>query len=305
VLTHHLPPEPAYLRVKVRRRLDVMGAVPVKSSVYALPESEDALEDLRWLLKEILRDGGDAFLAEASFIDGITDDRLIARSREAREIEYAEVVREAGELRTKGDDPDTGAASLATKARRLAARLETIKKVDFFHADGRQEAERAIGEIMKPGTRDARSPNPPSVGSGRTWVTRKGPKVDRISSAWLIRRFIDGEARFQFVEPDRYAHTPGHLRFDMFDGEFTHEGEACTFETLIAKFGLDDEGLSPLAEIVHDLDCKDEKFGRSETAGVAAIIDGIVRQNSDDQGRLDRGAVFLDALYEHFRSRPA
>jgi hypothetical protein len=303
VLTHHLPPEPAYLRVKVRRRLEGMGAIPVKSSVYALPASDDAVEDLQWLANEIVKEGGDVFLANATFIDGATDERLVARSREARELEYHELVSEARASGVEADStPDRGSPA---NARRLAERLAAIERIDFFHANGRDEAERAIGELMSPSiqTQDTTKRGP--EWSGRTWVTRKGPKIDRISSAWLIQRFIDSDATFEFVEPDHYTHAPAHLRFDMFEGEFTHEGEACTFETLIARFGLEDTALSALAEIVHDLDCKDDKFGRAETAGVAAIIDGIARGEADDHARLKRGGVFLDALYEHFRSRRA
>jgi hypothetical protein len=276
-----------------------MGAIPVKSSVYALPASEDAIEDLRWLANEILKEGGDAFLAEATFIDGVTDERLVARSRDAREVEYQDLTAEA---RASAGSPDGGSTA---NARRLAERLEAIERIDFFHAPGRDEAERAIGELMSPSISAHETTKRGPEWSGRTWVTRKGPKVDRISSAWLIRRFIDADATFEFVEPDRYTHAPAHLRFDMFEGEFTHEGEACTFETLITRFGLDDPALGALAEIVHDLDCKDDKFNRSETVGVAAIIDGIVRGEADDHARLKQGAVFLDALYEHFRSRRA
>jgi hypothetical protein len=280
-----------------------MGAIPVKSSVYALPASEDAIEDLRWLANEIVKEGGDAFLADATFIDGVTDDRLVARSRDAREIEYRELAAEARASAAKADGtPDGGSTA---NARRLAERLEAIERIDFFHATGRDEAERAIEELMSPSIRTHDTMKRGPEWSGRTWVTRKGPKVDRISSAWLIERFIDSEATFEFVEPDHYTHAPSHLRFDMFEGEFTHEGEACTFETLIARFGLDDASLGALAEIVHDLDCKDDKFRRAETAGVAAIIDGIVRGEADDHARLKQGAVFLDALYEHFRSRRA
>jgi hypothetical protein len=130
-------------------------------------------------------------------------------------------------------------------------------------------------------------------------------KVDRISSAWLIKRFIDPRARFVFVDPESFRHEPGTLRFDMFEGEFTHEGDACTFETLLARFGLEDPALRALAEIVHDIDCKDEKFQRPETPGITSIIDGIVRSHADDWTRLARGSELLDALLEHFRGRAA
>jgi hypothetical protein len=290
--------------VRIRRRLEAIGAVAVKSSVYALPVSEDASEDLRWLLGEIVRSGGEAFLAEASFIDGTTDPLLVSRCQETRNADYEELMRAASELRGAGLGTPSITDGSGAKTRRLAARLEEIKKIDFFHAPGRVAAGRAIEDLMRPPVHGIDS-SESSVGPGRFWITRRGPKVDRISSAWLIKRFIDPDARFVFVDPATYSHAAGELRFDMFEGEYTHEGEACTFETLVARFGLDDPGLRALSEIVHDLDCKDEKFGRAEVAGVAAVIDGIVRGEPDDQSRCERGGAFLDALYEHFRPRPS
>ena len=138
---------------------------------------------------------------------------------------------------------------------------------------------------------------------GRTWVTRTGIFVDRIASAWLIRRFIDPEARFKFVPPQGYRPKPGELRFDMFEAEFTHEGNRCTFEVLLERFHLDDPALGVLAEIVHDIDLKDDKFGRDEAPGVAAVVFGIVAAHDDDATRLDRGGALFDDLYAQLRRR--
>jgi len=309
VLTHQLPSEPAYLRVKVRRRLDRIGAVPVKSSVYALPASDETLEDLRWLLQEIALVDGEASLAEATFVDEATHERLVARAREARDAEYHEIARAATDLLAAGEPDEAAAPAGRAKVEKLVRRLEEARAIDFFDADGRVAAESAVEAALSaavPGPTGAGSGAPPSadVGVGRTWVTRRGAKIDRIASAWLIRRFIDPEARFAFVSPDA-EHIAGALRFDMFEGEFGHVGNACTFETLLGSFGLQEPGLRPIAEIVHDLDCKDDKFGRTEAQGVAALVDGIVRSEPDDQRRLDQGGALLDALLEHFRARPA
>ena len=304
-MIHHLPPEPAYLRVKVRRQLERIGAIPVKRSVYAIPASEDALEDLRWLLQEIVREGGEGSLAEAAFLDGATHARLVERSREASSSAYFDVVHAAAELGTALSEQDVG--SVGGKARRLRSRLEEVKQVDFFRAEGRDAAVRAVSDVItavQQGQPDAsaRASETGIVGGGRTWVTRRGVKVDRIASAWLIKRFVDPRARFVFVDPDSFTPDPGMLRFDMFEGEFTHEGDRCTFETLMSRFGLEDAALRALAEIVHDIDCKDGKFQRAETAGVAAVVDGIVRSHADDWTRLGRGSLFLDVLLEHFRA---
>jgi len=131
----------------------------------------------------------------------------------------------------------------------------------------------------------------------RVWVTRRGIKVDRIGSAWLIRKAIDPEARFKFVDPAGYVPEPGELRFDMFDGEYTHEGPSCTFETLLARFDLADPALAALGEIVHDVDCKDASYERAEAAGLAAFIQGLVATTADDLVRLERGSMMFDALH--------
>jgi hypothetical protein len=131
-------------------------------------------------------------------------------------------------------------------------------------------------------------------------VTREGVFVDRIGSAWLIRRFIDPAARFKFVPARGYRPEPGELRFDMYDAEYTHEGERCTFQTLLARFGLRDPALEAIAEIVHDIDCKDEQFGRPETQGVARLLRGIADDTPGDAERLERGGRLFDDLYAAF-----
>jgi len=133
---------------------------------------------------------------------------------------------------------------------------------------------------------------------GRVWITRTGVHVDRIASAWLIRRFVDPEARFRFVPAKGYRPEPGELRFDMFEAEYTHEGDRCTFETLVRRFGLRDPALRAIAEIVHDIDCKDAKFGRAEATGVERLLAGIARKHATDATRLRRGAAVFDNLYQ-------
>ena len=140
---------------------------------------------------------------------------------------------------------------------------------------------------------------------GRTWVTRTGVFVDRIGSAWLIRRFIDPEAPFKFVLAKGYVPEPDELRFDMFEAEFTHEGDRCTFEVLLGRAGLDDDrGLSGIAEIVHDIDLKDGKFARPEAEGIKSVLTGICNGTHDDDERLARGGAVFEDLYRSFTRRP-
>ena len=237
VLIHQLPPKPDYVRVKVRRRLHKLGAVLLKNSVYVLPESEEAMEDLQWLVNEIAADGGSAVVCKAQFVTGVTDQDLDVLFRVGSTAVVA--------------DPETEAPS-----------------------------------------------TPPS---GATWVTRRDVYIDRIASAWLIKRFIDRKARFKFVA-NNHSRRPGELRFDMYKGEYTHVADRCTFETLVRVFGLKDTALTAIAEIVHDLDCKDDKFERPEASGIGAVVRGIAVSTKGDARRLTKGAAVFDGLYDQLRS---
>ena len=312
LLTHHLPPQPAYLRVKVRRRLERIGAVPLKNSVYVLPCGEETQEDFEWLRQEIEDSGGESTLSVARFLDGETAARLVSDFREASDAGYAGVIESAravleghaDEQRSEG----TGRFQLRSKLTHLRRVMSEVIGRDFFAAPGRAAAERALAELEAAVRGDLQRRPEDFAGEdgrpvGRTWVTRRGVKEDRIACAWLIRRFIDPAAVFKFVRPHGYRPVDGELTFDMYEGEFTHEGDGCTFETLLARFGLlADPALVAVGEIVHDIDLKDEKFGRPETAGVASLIDGVTRLTDDDDERLKRGGALFEQLFEHFRA---
>jgi hypothetical protein len=288
LLIHQIPPRPTALRVKVWRRLQRLGAVALKSSVYALPASDESHEDFEWVRREIAAAGAEATICEASFVEGITDAQLKATFRAARDAEYAELRREARSVR-RGDE-----AGLA----RLRRRFEEIDQRDFFRAKGRRDVARVLARL-EPKAAGAKRASPLS---GKTWVTRAGIHVDRIASAWLIRRFIDSRARLKFVDPDRYEHRRGELRFDMYEGEYTHVADACTFEVLQRRFAPKDRALKRIAELVHDLDVKDDKFAREETRGFGQTIAAIAAAHRTDEARLERAAAVLDDLYSFFSS---
>jgi hypothetical protein len=307
LLIHQIPPKPDYFRVKVRRRLQRMGAVALKNSVYVLPHREEALEDFRWLLREIVADGGEATLCEAQIVEGITQTELEAMFAAERDVEYAEIIVGAQRLVSRGDvPPEVGGrpSEAEVELGRLRRRLEEIQAIDFFGAPGRRAAERAIASV------EARLNRQPAGKAqrggvemrGHTWVTRRNVYVDRIASAWLIRRFIDPKAKFKFTGSKSYQPKAGEVRFDMFEAEYTHEGDRCTFETLLERGGIRDRALRAIGEIVHDIDCKDAKFGREEAPGVATLLRGLVRAYSDDATRLERGGLTFDDLYASLRS---
>jgi hypothetical protein len=307
LLIHQIPPVPAYLRVKIGRHLQRIGAVAIKNSVYALPHGEEAQEDLQWVLREVGKGGGDASIVEARFVDGLSDRQVVALFQAAREADYRDLAaqaRQAGaSLPKRGPPPENRRAEAAGLMARLRRRLGEIEAIDFFGAPGREIAEGLVARLearMKTET-EASSPEKPTMHpeevQGRTWVTRTGIKVDRMASAWLIRKFIDPGARFKFVPAKGYLPQKGELRFDMFEAEFTHEGDLCTFEVLVRRFGLAHPGLRHLAEIVHDIDVKDAKYGRDEAPGIGQLVTGIAAAHPEDEDRLARGAALFDDLY--------
>ncbi len=307
LLIHQIPPAPAYLRVKVGRHLQRIGAVAIKNSVYALPVGDEAQEDLQWVLREVTKGGGDASIVEARFVEGLGDGQVVALFHGAREADYRELAAQAREVAAgfpkRGPPVASRRAEAAGQVARLRRRLAEVVAIDFFGAPGREAVEGLVAGLedrMKPedaANETGKPTMPVEAARGRTWVTRAGIKVDRMASAWLIRRFIDPEARFRFVPAKDYRPQPRELRFDMFEAEFTHEGDRCTFEVLVQRFGLDDPGLRNLAEIVHDVDLKDAKYGRAEASGIGQLVAGIAAAHADDEERLARGTALFEDLY--------
>jgi len=315
LLIHQLPAKPAYLRVKIWRRLQGIGAVAVKNAVHALPMNEETQEDFEWLLREIREGGGEAFVCEARLIDGLSDEEARTLFDRARDADYAEVVKDANALakQLRRSAKSDEIAELRTQIARLSKRLADIASIDFFGAIGRETAEGLVRSLEArlhedeavTGKATADDPRKNAFGTlrSRTWVTREGVYADRIASAWLIRRFIDPDARFKFVSGKGYRPIEGELRFDMFEAEFTHEGDKCTFEVLLERGGLKDSALRAIAEIIHDIDLKDNKFGRTEVAGIKTLIEGIRAGTKDDPDRIARGAEVFNDLYEYFRRK--
>jgi hypothetical protein len=312
LLIHQLPPAPAYLRVKTARQLQKVGAVAVKNSVYVLPNADSANESFAWLSKEIASGGGEATLCESSFVGGTSNEAIEALFHAARGKDYQELADEIrATLKTLGK------SARIVEARRTAAesalsrfqrRLGEIGELDFFGAPGREATTSLLASLEERLRRPVAAAPPPKEASlrrvkGAVWVTRKGVHVDRIASAWLIKRFIDHEAKLKFVSPKGYAPQGGELRFDMFEAEYTHEGDSCTFEVLARRFQISDPAVSAIAEVVHDIDVHDGKFERPETPGVERLINGIALTQPDDEARIVLGSQLFDALYEAWRRK--
>jgi hypothetical protein len=306
LLIHQIPPQPTYFRVKIWRRLQQLGAIPVKNSVYVLPATDQSLEDFQWMAQEIRAGGGDATLCEARLVEGLSDAKLIAMFRDARNRDYEALAKDiASAGKTKSPE---GRALLL----RLKKSLAEVKATDYFGASKGKSVEAALSTLesrLKPrdsaasALRGSKARNGKNQFAARTWVTRTGIHVDRIASAWLIRRFIDPEARFKFVPPKGYAPLNGEIRFDMFEAEYTHEGDRCTFEVLVSRMLLKDRELRAIGEIVHDIDLKDSRFGRPETPGIAMLIAGLAMAHKSDEERLQRGMAVFDDLRTYFKTK--
>ena len=310
LLIHQLPPEPLYLRAKIRQRLTRVGAVALKNAVYVLPRLEDCLEDFEWIAQEAIAGGGEAYVCESDFRESGTNAALVERFRRDRDTDYAalaESIRQWSRKPKRRGGANPPEEDLPARLARSRRRFDEIAHVDFYRARGRDEVERLLQalerRIASGQASDSRGKPPFPNLSNRTWVTRKGVKVDRIASAWLIRRFHDARARFRFIDPRQQTPRPREITFDMVGGDFTHEEDRCTFETIRGRAGLKDPALGPIAEIVHEIDLKDGKFGRPETRGIEQILAGIVNAYSRDEERLDRGFALFDELYESFRRK--
>lgn len=315
LLIHQLPPKPTNLRVRIWRKLQKLGAVAIKNSVYVLPVNERTLEDFHWLKQEIESTGGEAAVFRAGSVEGATDEEIVAAFQKARDEEFAAITADldalAGAVREQARGKHLSAGRLArheAELDRLHAELERVTANDFFNAAGRvaalnaydrcQKAVRVAQGPVRKGSRATAKSLTLDVTryQGKRWVTRRHLHIDRLASAWLIKQFIDKRPRFYFVTEGEKLE--GGIPFDMFDADFTHQGEDCTFETMLKSFGLTDvKGLRELAEIVHDIDLKDGKFSRLEATGLNTIINGMIELVRDDRKLIQQAAPIFDALF--------
>ena len=315
---YSIPANPVNNRVKIWRKLVKTGAVQLKGGVYILPYSEERHEALQWLLAELPGLNGEGLLLRTDSIEPLQQPEIIALFDEQRRQQYQELAGKvdefAGRLRNllKGGR-DRKPTSLFRQYDKLQADLIAIRQRDFFHSEaGRELSERlaalrrSLEELGTAGRKTGdQSPatllNRRAIAdfTGMTWLTRRRPFVDRMASAWLIRRFIDPGAAFAFRDEKGLAEArrEREVSFDVRQADFTHVDDLCTFEVLVQSFGLADHGLSRLAEIVHDIDIKDGRFAAAEAPTVEMIIRGIRSRNLPDLEVLEQGMAVFEALY--------
>ena len=284
-------------RVSVWRKLQKYGALNWKNCAYILPLNSTNLERFQWLAAEIQKYQGESSVIEVPRIHGHTDKQVMAMFNGARALQYEALVRNL-RLALRAAVSRSKAEQLLAFSR-LNRRLTDLSTIDFFGCGMRKQAEQLMKELEARARGDGpyRRGNHQKAGPyrSRVWQTRPRPEIDRVGSAWLIRHFIDPEAKFVF-SAEQDAH-PGTIRFDMFGGDFTHVGDDCTFETLLKRFNLRDKQLQQIAQIIHDADLEDDKFGRPEGRAIELITKGWGKMNWPDEEILRKGFELFDALY--------
>lgn len=294
LLIFSLPAKRASERVQVWRKLKRHGALPLRSSGYVLPNNATNRERFEWLAAAIRKYKGEASVVQVHAIDDLPSETLAQRFVEARSRDYEAVIRELQKIR-----PTSKASS--GQVARLRNRFQEIAAIDFFTSPFRDRVETLLERLDSLNRLPAEKSFPGRIRKeylDRAWVTRPRPGIDRVSSAWLIRRFIDPEAKFLFgSDPRQY---PQAIPFDMFQqaGGFGHRGEDCTFETLRREFRIRDRRVTTIAQIIHDADLSDDKFSRSEGLGLDRVLIGWAQQGISDEELLRRGMDLISGLYD-------
>jgi hypothetical protein len=304
LLVHQLPARPSNVRVRIWRRLQQIGAVALRGAVYVLPNTAEAREDFEWIRTEVTGRGGQANILTAQAVDGYTDDELEAAFRRARATEYASLIQDIDGLRKHVTRRESRA--LAQRNRRdlmkLRERFHALKAIDFFGSPAAGDAHAALAALEELTVAASTAPRTssrlePRSFKGRTWLTRPRPGIDRMASAWLIRRFISPEATFGFGS---LPATDGQIPFDMPDVEFGHQGKDCTFETLMKRFAIHDPAAARLGQLVHDLDLKESLYGVPEAATIGRLVEGLRDSATSDNALIEDGIRMMEALYRSF-----
>lgn len=316
---HQIAQDAPNLRVKVWRDLKKYGAALFKNAVYVLPYTKEYEEIMQWLCKYVKDSGSDASLFITESLDKKQDEEIVATFNEACDKEYLalsnvcdNILKTVEQIEGTEGVTDSLAHDLEKRLNETIKGAEDLARIDFFDAPQKEHVSQKIQLIRQKLDGWAKTTKREVVGINKTyhvkdyvgkkWVTRKDVYIDRMASAWLIRRFIDTKARFVFLSKGTGKAPKGTVPFDRYDAEFTHHGDDCTFETLIKAFDLKDAALLPIAEIVHDIDLKDDKYGRKEAEGLSQIVTGLSQKLKDDDKLLEKGLEIFDALYQYYTS---
>jgi hypothetical protein len=298
LLLVRLPATHSAERVAIWRKLKKSGAIQVQTSTYILPDDPPRYETFQWLTQHIRDTGGDATLVRVREIEGLSNERLIELFNAARTKEYIslrEMLRPlmASSTRTSNSD---------VRLDRIRKQFREIRETDFFDSPKAKDLETILRKLEETQPRSKTQPRLERRDfRDKVWLTRPRPEIDRVGSAWLISKFIDPKAKFVFG--NKRGPTQRVLTFDMLEGDFSHDGDDCTFETLIRRFGIQDRTVCKIAEMVHDADLDDDKFQRTECIGIDRVLKGWAKEGLSDQEILRRGFECFDALHLFLQPR--
>ncbi len=317
LIFYSVPSKPVSNRMKIWRKLVKVGAIPLKGAVYILPYSEEHYELCQWLMSEVSAMGGEGDFVITDNFEMLKNTEITALFNTHREADYINMEKRLNEFEIKVNSIKKGskAKNIRTSKDRLNRHVkdfEDIKKIDFFSSKMGRRVESKLQSLrtefkkitwtdMKKGDIEQRIAIPHRSREdyhGRTWVTRKKPFVDRMASAWLIKKFIDRKAVFQFInERERENVDKDSVTVDMRGGEITHIGDLCTFEVIVKSFGIKDKVIKKIAELVHELDMRDDKYSPPETKGIEEILLGIRKTIPNDMDALEKGISVFEMLY--------
>lgn len=305
-----LPAANATLRMRVWRAMKGLGCAVLRDGVYLLPAGRGLRQALRMHAEDIKQNGGSAYLLNVSHPS--TEEKIDFQALFDRSEDYLKLMARVTEFRASIGSIDAAAGRRQLKA--LARDFEALVALDYFPGRGKVETDALLSETetqflaslsagepeAMPGSivrRDA------AVYQGRQWATRRHLWVDRMASAWLIRRFIDGKADFLWLE--RLADCPKEaLGFDFDGAEFTHVGQRVTFEVLVSSFGFEsDPALARLAALIHYLDVGGMPV--AEATGVEMVLNGARQRCADDDELLAEALHIFDSLYKNYRLETA
>lgn len=311
-LVHQVQTKNSRERVKIWRLTKRIGTVLYRNSVYVLPFSSERYEDFQWLSQQIRDSKGEASVFVTESNDKKENETLINLFNSERQKDYEQLLSKAKEafrklesINLKKDIIDD-VKSKTRGTTQIINEFNELKKIDFFNSSKGKDVKSLMEKLKQKlygivgETTSVKNRPHYSIQEfqNKVWTTRAHIHIDRVASSWLIKRFIDKEATFVFADENSFPE--GAIQFDTFGAEFGHHGDNCTFETLLKIFRIRDKALVQIAEIVHDMDLKDNKYQRSEVAGIDTAIQSLSNYLNDDEKTFEFSSTLFDSLYNYF-----
>lgn len=311
LFSYSVPSSNAKARMRIWRRISATGAVQLKTGLQILPNRDDLLENMTWLIGEVSALGGEALAVQCTQIEGMEDEQIEKLFQAQIDSEYLQIQADARFLLTPADLPsgEDRTKELSVAIRKLRKRCEALQGRDFFPSGAAIKTLAVLDATSERLLTSESTPIPVTtldrnLYQNRTWVTRAQPYIDRLSSSWLISRFIDNNPRFRFLKArEKVEATQGEIPFDITGENFSHQGELITFEVVARDFGLLDPAVIKIAELVRFIDVQEEAALPEDAALLKNIVDGLIAISNSDHQLLTNALLIFDALYAAFSKR--